>query len=62
MDKDNVTVVDVFDMANRVIAFLSGADDRYETTGTATQSEGGTRSTGATHQYGRKGKKPRVKP
>ncbi|KAK9087527.1 hypothetical protein Syun_029921 [Stephania yunnanensis] len=36
-------------MADRVIAFLSGADDTYETTGTNTQSEGGTTSTGTAH-------------
>ncbi|KAK9118913.1 hypothetical protein Scep_017006 [Stephania cephalantha] len=56
------TVVDAFDMADRVIAFLSGAEDTYESTETATQSEGGTTSTMAARQYGRKGKQPRVKP
>ncbi|KAK9083512.1 hypothetical protein Scep_029983 [Stephania cephalantha] len=62
MDRDNITVADAFDMVVRVIAFVSGADDTYKTTGTATQSKGGTRSTGAACQYGQKGKQPRVKP
>ncbi|KAK9104777.1 hypothetical protein Scep_021621 [Stephania cephalantha] len=62
MDRDNVTVVDAFDMVDRVIAFLSGAKDTYESTGTATQSEGGTTSTVAARRYGRKGKQPRVEP
>ncbi|KAK9140324.1 hypothetical protein Scep_010005 [Stephania cephalantha] len=62
MARDNVTVADAFDMADRVIAFLLGADDTYETIGTTTQSEGGIISTGVAHQYGQKGKQPRVKP
>ncbi|KAK9148740.1 hypothetical protein Scep_007497 [Stephania cephalantha] len=62
MDRDSVTVADAFDMVDRVIAFLSGAEDTYESTRTATQSEGGTTSTVATRQYGKKGKQPRVKP
>ncbi|KAK9105020.1 hypothetical protein Scep_021864 [Stephania cephalantha] len=56
MDRDNVTVVGTFDMAGRVIAFLSGVNDAYKTTGIATQREGGTPSTGAARQYGQKGK------
>ncbi|KAK9132749.1 hypothetical protein Scep_012277 [Stephania cephalantha] len=45
MARDIVTVVDAFDMADRVITFFSRADNTYETIGTATQSEGGTTST-----------------
>ncbi|KAK9093761.1 hypothetical protein Scep_025230 [Stephania cephalantha] len=56
-----VTISDAFDMADRVIAILSRADDTYETTGTATQSKRGTTSTGAARQYGRRGKQPIVK-
>ncbi|KAK9114135.1 hypothetical protein Syun_020932 [Stephania yunnanensis] len=62
MDMDSVTVTGTFDMADRVVAFHLGVDDTYETTGIATQREGGTTSTGATCQYGQKGKQPRVKP
>ncbi|KAK9087460.1 hypothetical protein Syun_029854 [Stephania yunnanensis] len=36
MARDSVIVVEVFGMADHVIAFLSGADDTYETTRTAT--------------------------
>ncbi|KAK9122329.1 hypothetical protein Syun_019946 [Stephania yunnanensis] len=46
--KGSVTVSNAFDMADRFIACLSRADDTYETTGTATQSERGITSTGAT--------------
>ncbi|KAK9105755.1 hypothetical protein Scep_022599 [Stephania cephalantha] len=62
MDRDNVTVVDAFDMADRVIAFLSGGDDTYETTGTATQSKRRNNIHRAARQYGRKGKQLRMKP
>ncbi|KAK9128686.1 hypothetical protein Syun_017483 [Stephania yunnanensis] len=60
-DRDGVTVANAFDMADRVIVFLSAADDTYETTRIATQSEKGTTSTEAAHQYSRKGKQARVK-
>ncbi|KAK9142667.1 hypothetical protein Syun_012067 [Stephania yunnanensis] len=62
MDRDSVTVVDVFDMALLVIAFLSGAEDTYESTEISTQIEEGATSTVAARQYGWKGKQPRVKP
>ncbi|KAK9092776.1 hypothetical protein Syun_027687 [Stephania yunnanensis] len=59
---DSVTIADVFKMADRVIAFLLGAEHIYESTGTTTQSEGGTTSTVAARQYGLKGKQPKKKP
>ncbi|KAK9114314.1 hypothetical protein Syun_021111 [Stephania yunnanensis] len=61
-DRDSVTVVDAFDMVDRVIDFPSGVEDTYESIGTAIQSEGGTTSTVVARQYGRKGKQPKVKP
>lgn len=46
MPRDSVTVDIAFEMADQVIAFLSGAEEKEDTAVTATQSDGGTTSTG----------------
>ncbi|KAK9099149.1 hypothetical protein Syun_026194 [Stephania yunnanensis] len=56
MARDSVIVADAFDMADRVITFLLGADDTYKTTETGTKSEGGITSTRTACQYGWKAK------
>ncbi|KAK9109338.1 hypothetical protein Sjap_017398 [Stephania japonica] len=42
--RENVIVDDAFEMANQVIAFLSGCEDTYQTTVSGCHSEGGTTS------------------
>ncbi|KAK9088666.1 hypothetical protein Scep_027748 [Stephania cephalantha] len=55
--KVNLIVDDVFQMADQVIAFLSGAEHTYEKSiATASQSEGGTTSTKDVLHYSQKEK------
>ncbi|KAK9105636.1 hypothetical protein Scep_022480 [Stephania cephalantha] len=55
--KANLTVDDAYQMADQVIAFMSGAEHAYQsTTVIANQSKGGTTSTGDVLHYGTEGK------
>ncbi|KAK9157138.1 hypothetical protein Scep_003712 [Stephania cephalantha] len=57
--KVNPIVDDAFQMADQLIAFLSGAEHTYQsTTATISQSKGGTTSNGDVLHYGRKEKRP----